>query len=210
MKLLKSLIMATTFTLVAFFYTSCGEESALNVTIPGVDGPKVVLNEENVLVSMVLENVSIEGGLRFAIPKYPNSYLEVSPDFETSGMLVAFSLNLKDVFSAEVSNLDPQRLPGGRALPGVAAGSLPAVAFSIEQLKNVAIYVGPQILGVFVPVDLPFDNTILTSKFYSGDKRIGNLSIVGKDVNGENDGVFLMLNISKKQEKKLKKYIKKK
>ncbi len=188
----------------AVFSTSCGKGSSRNLEIPGVDGPVVSMFEDNVLISMVFENLYLDGGARFAIPKYPNSYVELSPDFASGGTLMAISISLDDVFDGGVDKLDPQTLPGGRALPGVLGGKLPAVAFSIEKFNNMAFYVGPEVFGVFVPLKkLDLQGGIISTRFYEGKSRLGNLALVGQDANGENAGVLLMLSMKDSIQKRL-------
>ena len=115
----------------SLIFTSCGKSKS-KLEIPGVKGPNVSLVGDNVLVDIVMENVHIEGGARYSIPQYNNSYLEVSPDLESDGTLLAFSVSLDDIFGDNVQRLDPKTLPGGRAIPGVSSGTLPAVAFSVD------------------------------------------------------------------------------
>ena len=100
--------------------------------------------------------------------------------------------------------MDPLTLPGGRALPGVASGTLPAIAFTIEKFHNISMYLGPEVFGVFVPVKLGLEGSILSARFYSDEKRIGNISIVGEDENGENAGVLLMLSMAGSTKRYLK------
>ncbi|EQC43109.1 hypothetical protein [Bacteriovorax sp. DB6_IX] len=190
--------------------TSCGSgTSGKNFNIPGVDGPNVVLLGDDILINVVFENMTIEGGARYAIPKYPNSYVEIAPDLESEGTLMAFSVSLDDIFGDSVKRLDPLTLPGGRAIPGVSSGTLPAVAFSIEKFKNVAFYIGPQIFGVWIPLKkLNMPGAMITTRFYTGSKRVGNLSLVGEDANGENAGFFLALTVSSYQERLLKRQAK--
>ncbi len=189
-------------------FTSCKSENS-NIEIEGIDGPHVQLLEDNLLISMVVENMVLDGGLRYNIPKYPNSYIEISPDLQSSGTLLSVSVSLDDVFDDRLGNLDPQRLPGGRALPGVAGGQLPAVAFSIEKFHNMSLYVGPEVFGIFVPADLGIDGAIATFSYYMNDKKAGNVSVVGNDQDGENGGVLLLLNMKGKLKKKLMKRAKK-
>ncbi|PIK15274.1 hypothetical protein [Halobacteriovorax sp. JY17] len=189
-------------------FTSCKSESS-NIEIEGIDGPHVQLLEDNLLISMVVENMVLDGGLRYNIPKYPNSYVEISPDLQSSGTLLSVSVSLDDVFDDRLGNLDPQRLPGGRALPGVAGGQLPAVAFSIQKFHNMSLYVGPEVFGVFVPADLGIDGAIATFSYYMNDKKAGNVSVVGNDQDGENGGILLLLNMKGKLKKKLMKRAKK-
>ena len=48
---------------------------------------------------MVVEGIQLDGGLRYNIPKYPNSYLEISPDLQSVGTLMAISVSLDDIFN---------------------------------------------------------------------------------------------------------------
>lgn len=202
-------VLVTLMLSFSVLFTSCGKSNT-KLEIPGVDGPNVVLQEDNVIISMTFENLELEGGLRYAIPKYPNSYVAIEPDVFSTGTLMSISVSLDDVFDGSVSRLDPMTLPGGRNLPGVASGSLPAVAFSIEKFKNMAFYLGPKVFGVWVPLKkLGAPGAIITARFNSGSTRIGNISLVGEDQNGENAGFLLMLDISSYAEKRLKKLAKK-
>ena len=185
--------------------TSCGDgTSTSNIQVPGVENMSVTLVQDNVLISMVFENLQLDGGLRYNIPKYPNSYLEISPDLQSAGTLMAISVSLKDVFDTKLQTLDPATLPGGRSLPGIAGGRLPAVAFSIEKFKNMGFYLGPKMFGVFIPLkNLGIGNSIITARYYTGANRIGNISLVGEDANGENAGILLLLDMNASVKKSL-------
>jgi outer membrane receptor protein involved in Fe transport len=203
----KILLLSSILTF-GLFSTSCGNgTSASNIQVPGVQKMSVKLLQDNVLISMVFENIQLDGGLRYSIPKYPNSYLEISPDLMSAGTLMAINISLKDAFDVNLQYLDPQALPGGRALPGVASGRLPAVAFSIEKFKGVSFYMGPKLFGLFLPLkNLGIGSSIITARYYSGKNRIGNISLVGQDVNGENSGLLLMLDMSTAVQTQLKAY----
>lgn len=203
----KKLTFISVLLSLSLVFTSCGSgTSSKNLSIPGVDGPKVNLVGDNILIDVVFQNLSVEGGARYAIPKYPNSYVELAPDLESDGTILAFSVSLDDILGDGVTRLDPLSLPGGRAIPGVSEGALPAVAFSIEKLKNVAFYVGPKIFGIWIPLKkLDLQGAMITTRFYTGSTRVGNLSLVGADQNGENGGFFLALSVSKSQKRSLQK-----
>lgn len=202
-------VLVTLLLSMSMFFASCGKSNT-KLEIPGVDGPNVELLQDDVIISMNFESLQLEGGLRYAIPKYPNSYISMEPDLFSDGMLMKISVSLDDVFNGRLGQLDPMTLPGGRALPGVSEGSLPAVAFSIEKFKNMAFYLGPKVFGVWVPLNkLNAPGAILTARFNSGDRRIGNISLVGEDQNGENAGFLLMLDLSSYAKRKLKRIAKK-
>ncbi len=190
----KSLVtIATTATLL--FTTSCGKNDSSNIEIAGLKGPTVSLLQDNLIISAVFENIQLDGGLRYNIPKYKYSFLEISPDLESNGTMMQVSISLKDLVGGGLDQLDPQKLPGGRNLPGVKAGSLPAVAFSIEKFNNMSLYVGKDVFGVFLPTKVGVDGAIASFRYYIGEKRAGTISVVGSDENGENSGVLLMLDM---------------
>ena len=184
--------------------TSCGNNSTKNIEIAGVKGPTVTLLQDNVMISAVFENIQLDGGLRYNIPNYKYSFLEISPDLESNGTLMNISISLKDLFDGGLDQLDPQKLPGGRNLPGVATGSLPAVAFSIEKFHNMSFYVGKSMFGVFLPAKIGVDGAIASFRYYIGEKKAGTISLVGNDENGENSGILLMLDMSGSTQKQLK------
>jgi hypothetical protein len=193
------------------FFTSCGGETTGNVSIPGVKGPNVSLLEDNVIISMVMENVNVLVGATYQVPKYKNSFVGLNPNLEGAGSVLTFTVSLDDIFSSDVRELDPKTLPGGRMIPGVASGALPAVAFQLEDaLGNTAFYVGPKVFGIWVP--LPSFNVYglaVTHAFMVGDKRAGNLTLFGKDPEGNHSGFFLALSVNTVAEKRLKRLSKK-
>ncbi len=201
----KSTFLTLSMILTLGFASSCGNNSGKNIEIAGVKGPNVTLMQDSLLVSMVFENVQMDGGLRYNIPKYKYSFLEVSPDAESNGTLMMISISLQDLVGGGLDQLDPQKLPGGRNLPGVSTGSLPAVAFSIEKFNNMSFYLGKDVFGIFVPSTVGVDGAIASFRYYVGSKAAGTISLVGNDENGENSGILLMLNINAQAQSMMKK-----
>jgi len=201
----KSTFLTLSMILTLGFASSCGNNSGKNIEIAGVKGPNVTLMQDSLLVSMVFEHVQMDGGLRYNIPKYKYSFLEVSPDAESNGTLMMISISLQDLVGGGLDQLDPQKLPGGRNLPGVSTGSLPAVAFSIEKFNNMSFYLGKDVFGIFVPSTVGVDGAIASFRYYVGSKAAGTISLVGNDENGENSGILLMLNINAQAQSMMKK-----
>lgn len=189
-----SLLVVATVAMLGFT-SSCGKNDTANIEIAGVKGPTVTLLQDNLMISAVFENVQLDGGLRYNIPKYKYSFLEISPDLQSAGTLMQVSISLKDIVEGGLEGLPPQKLPGGRPLPGVTSGSLPAVAFSIEKFSNMSLYVGKDLFGIFLPANVGVEGAIASFRYYIGDKRAGTISIVGTDENGANSGVLLMLDM---------------
>ena len=202
-------ISVVMFALSLFAFTGCGKDNGSNIQIEGVKGPNISLMQDQLLISMVFENVQLDGGLRYVIPKYKYSYLEISPDLQSSGTLMNVSIGLKDLIDGNLDMLDPQKLPGGRNLPGVASGALPAVAFSIEKFNNMTVYAGKEVFGLFIPAKVGVDGAIASFRYYIGDKKAGTISLIGRDENGENDGILLLLDMKGQVKSQLMKVYKK-
>lgn len=177
-----------------------GQNGGLNPEIAGVKGPNVELVDGRFILSMAFTNIPITGGITIPIPKYRNSSLSLGPDFETDGMLIVLTVAVEDFVDVGDRGLDPQKLPGGRALPGVAAGQLPAIALRVPELLNSVLYVGPKVIGFFVPFKrLDLAGQILTFRFHDkAGVRVGNISLVGQDPNKENGGILVLINIDQR------------
>lgn len=188
--------MAGLAVLVAISFTACGGRgSGLNPEIAGVTGPDVELVNGRLMLSMVFNNVSVDGGATIPIPKYPNSSVQIGPDFQSAGTLLVLTISTTDFLGDKGASLNPQALPGGRPLPSVAAGVMPAIALQIPQLFNTVLYVGPEIIGFFVPFKkLDLAGSILSFRFYNkGGDPVGILSLVGSDAAGLNAGILAMM-----------------
>lgn len=191
----------------AMMLYSCGANNPQdpnNVQIPGVKGPNVTIVDNNVVISMVFEQISLDLGARVPIPKYEGSFVEISPDLMSGGTLLEAIISIKDLLNEELTKEDPHTLPGGRPLPGVAGGTLPAVAFSVKSFENMTFYLGSNVFGSFYPMDVGLQNNIGTYRFYIQGQRAGNISLVGTDENKENGGILLMLDLTEITKQKLR------
>lgn len=175
-------------------YGMGGKPVAVNTKIAGVTGPTVEVLNGKLSISMIFENIYMEGGVTIPLPKYANSSVYIGPDFTSAGTLMQVTVSVGDYLANKGQGLDPQTLPGGRPLPTIAAGQLPAIALVIPQLKNAVFYFGPQVIGLFVPISINTGGLIVSSRFYDKNgKNIGILALVGNDAAGKNGGFLALM-----------------
>lgn len=193
---LKKFAGAGLVALMAISLTACGGKGAgKNTVIAGVTGPDMEVVNGRLIMSMVFQDIQVDGGATIPIPKYANSSVQVGPDFQSSGTLITITISVADFLGDRGTLFNPQALPGGRPLPSVASGVMPAVAIQVPQLNNMVFYVGPEVLGVFVPfTKLDLQGAIVTFRFYNkaGDP-VGTLSLVGADAAGKNAGILALI-----------------
>lgn len=193
---LKKMAVAGLAFAMAITLTGCGGSgSGVNPSIDGITGPDVELVNGRLVLSMVFNNLSIDGGATIPVPKYPNSSIQVGPDFQSAGTLLVLTVAVSDFLGNKGAGLNPQTLPGGRPLPSVASGVLPAIAIQIPQLFNSVFYVGPEVLGFFVPFSkLDLAGSILTFRFHNkAGAAVGIIGLVGSDAAGKNAGILAMM-----------------
>lgn len=193
---MKKIMIAGVAIVAALQLTACGGAgSGINPKIDGITGPDVELVNGRLLLSMVFNNIHMDGGATIPIKKYPNSSLQVGPDFQSNGTLLVLTIAVPDYLGNQGAGLDPQSLPGGRPLPSVAAGVMPAIAIQVPQLLNSVFYVGPEVLGFFVPFKgLDLAGSILSFRFYDkAQQPVGIVALVGSDTNGQNAGILAMM-----------------
>lgn len=198
MKLIRMKQVAVTglAVLMAITLTACGGSGGgVNTKIDGVTGPDVELVNGRVVLSMVFNNVAIDGGATIPIPKYPNSSIQVGPDFQSAGTLLVLTISVTDFLGDKGTMFPANTLPGGRPIPSIAAGVLPAVAVQVPQLFNTVFYVGPEVLGFFVPFKkLDLAGSIISFRFHNkAGAPVGILSLVGSDASGANAGILAMM-----------------
>jgi hypothetical protein len=193
---MKKIAMTSLAVAMAITLSACGGKGGgVNPSIDGITGPDVELVNGRLILSMVFNNISVDGGATIPIPKYPNSSVQVGPDFMSAGTLLVLTVSVTDFLGDKGTMFDPQTLPGGRPLPSVAAGKLPAIAIQVPQLFNSVFYVGPEVLGFFVPFNkLDLAGSILTFRFHNkAGEAIGILGLVGSDASGKNAGILAMM-----------------
>ena len=187
---------------------SCsGEKAISNLKIPGLEGPFVSLVNKKILIDAVFtDKTFVKRDQKLALPKLKKSFLKIGPAMESGkGTALAFSIDINDVLEESRFRFGNLTLPGGRPIPGIKGGTLPAISFSVKKLHNMVFYIGFKALGLWIPLACYTKKMIITKNFVIGKKVIGSLSLVGVDRNNKNAGVMLIINISAAQRKQLKK-----
>ncbi|MBL7664819.1 MAG: hypothetical protein JNM93_06765 [Bacteriovoracaceae bacterium] len=185
--------------------TSCGKQPDVPV-IPGVKGPFFNVQNGAVLISMEFETLAINQGIRVPIPKLQNSSLELTPAQFSGGTFFQAVIDFDDIENGNFEFVNPESLPGGRPLPGIVGGTLPAVAVNVPDFLDTTFYLSKKVFGFFTPFRLNVQ-AIFTQRLYMNGKYMGNISLVGVDEQGDNSGILLLLNISSEVKKDLKKVI---
>lgn len=209
---MRAMIANTTKTLlmtlvVGLLAVSCGKQP--NVPkIDGVQGPFFHVQDGRILISMTLETVEVTTGGRVGLgPELPNSFIEVTPA-QFGGTFFQVALDYTDLERGNFKFVDPQALPGGRPLPGVVGGELPALAIEVGDLRDTVFYVSNKVFGFFVHFKKLKTQIGLTQRLYLDGASLGNISLVGADQQGKNAGLLLMLNLDAAAKKKLKRLVK--
>ncbi len=205
---MKKKITLTILPALAVVLVGCGGGGGENPSIAGISGPDVNIVNGYFILSMTFRHIHFDGGVTIPIKNYPNSSISVGPDFESDGMLLTFNIAIEDFVEKENIEMNPQSLPGGRPLPSVADGALPAIAITVPELNDTIFYVGNKIFGVFVPFKMDFLGVTITHRFYDVmGIRAGNISLVNSDAEGENGGLLVLINVDKRIQKQINKHM---
>ena len=198
---LRALALAVTTVLAV----SCGGQPELP-KIEGIAGPFFNVNNGRVLISMTLEQVEIIGGGVIPLGSMQRSTVEVTPA-QDGGTLLQLAVDLADIEGTDWTVVDPKTLPGGRPLPGIVGGQLPAFAVTVPELNDTTVYASKKVFGFFYPFKIKA-GVIVTARIVIGGKNMGNLSIVGSDANDANSGVLVLMNLNSAGKAQLKKLLK--
>ncbi|TNF28549.1 MAG: hypothetical protein EP319_08785 [Deltaproteobacteria bacterium] len=205
---LKPRICGFLFLLSIFTFTGCVGEGGGNPSIPGLNGPKITINEDRIRIHMVFFGLPLDVGIRYPLPEMKDSFVELSPDFESSGTLMAIDLWMGDITDGNYEYLPSYGLPGNRPIPNVPGGRLPAYKFTIKNFQGMVIYFNDNQWGMFVPHPNEYPGVMPFPYFLNG-KIIGTLAMVGPDQNRQNAGIFMLLNMDAQTKKIFKKRLKK-
>jgi hypothetical protein len=178
--------------------TSCGK-----LNIPGVSGPNFSTTDTHAVIDLTIENFDLDGELSADVPKFGDSFVSVA-GIDEGGTNVGFNFDIETLTNGAVETLEPQTLPGGRALP-IIGGVLPGVAFNVPGFKNLHVYLGSKVYGFFLPIVFPSEvQGILTYEVKVKGKKYGVAAVVGNDDNGENSGILILVDLNTLSKKSLR------
>lgn len=203
------------FTLFTFLFaaTSCLNQEE-GQFIPGVNGPKVNVQNGKILLSVELERVDLGVGATLPIPKMANSSITVGPsmggDGSFGGTMIQVAFDVNDVESDFFDVVDPQLLPDGRPFPFLIDGALPAIAVTVPKAKNMTFYASKNVFGFFLPIKLPKEFTVdVHYRIKINGKNYGIVSLIHPDPQGAGAGLVALLTLKDVREsKELKKLLK--
>lgn len=199
-----SVLLALTLGL---FMVSCKKPNNGPIQIPGVKGPNIEIVDQNMVISLDFETISFEFGGVFDIPKITGSTVGVGPSLETGGTLLQLSLDMNQITNGNIELNEPTALPGGRPLPGIRDGKLPAVSMTVPKFKDMTFYLSKKVFGIFVPFKVGIGD-IITYRLVVKERFIGTISLVGQDTDGENSGALMLINLTRQNKAMLRKLIK--
>lgn len=186
--------------------TSCGEQPKLP-EIPGVKGPFFNVMDGKIMVTLKLLKANLNAGAKVPIPKTKESYFEVSPNIEDGGTLVVFYVAVDDLKEVDIGVGDPNTLPDGRPLPGVAGGTLENSLRLDTELLDTSFYFHEKLFGFFIPLGWDTNGFGGYWNVVINNKNIGMLGAVASDDQGRGAGILLFLRLEALKDKQLKKLI---
>jgi len=188
-----------------FLFSCVGGNTGQNPVIPGLDGPHVSVSNTHLLVSTVFKDLRLNGGLRYPLPKLRDSYVELSPDLQSNGVLLAFSFSLEDILGRDLDDMQMMGLPGGRPIPEIPGGRMPGIAFTVQHFTNMVFYLSDDKMALY----FPWNNTIpdMGFDYFVGDKKMGRFFFVSPDIFAKNAGYLLILDINKRTKRRLKRLL---
>ena len=171
-----------------------GGASKCNWFAPKIKLPDVKLTfGDPVTLTLPLKG-EILVGTKLDIPDVTGGFVELIPQVGNTPASVLLSVPAKAFDNPNFRLRDPGTLPGGRALPKIADGKLPAAALVVPQWNNVVFYLGLEVAAVFVPTKSKEPDVQLTLPISdNAGRNIGFITRIPQE-NGDNGGYFVSFN----------------
>ena len=145
----------TSFLVLFLLLSACGSKEGGGEAgeVPGVGDFFFSMERGRAVLSVVFTKLNVDAGLQVPLGSIRNSYIELSPDFESGGMLFQVSVSIRHLLF-HGDNLPQLGLPDGRFIPHIRSGSLPGRVVDIPVFSWGVLYQAEDIFGLFLPVNL--------------------------------------------------------
>lgn len=136
-------------------FSACGSREGEGAAgeVPGVEDFFFSMERGRATLSVVFTDLRVDAGLQVPLGTIRDSYIELSPDFQSNGMLFQVSVSLRQLFSGG-ENLARFGLPDGRPIPHIRSGSLLGRLIDIPVFNWGVLYQEEDIFGIFLPLNL--------------------------------------------------------
>lgn len=168
--------------------------------IPGVDGPKLNIQNGKVLLSVGLEAIDLGAGVTLPVPKLKHSQIAITPRLE-GGMQLQVAFDPRDVKSDYFSVVPNEVLPDGRPFPFTVDGTLPALGIHVPKAFDMTFYASNKLFGFFLPIKLPEEyNVSIHYRLKINGKNVGIVSLIHPSDGREGGGIVLLLTMKQIEE----------
>ncbi|NUM88241.1 MAG: hypothetical protein HUU37_03465 [Bdellovibrionales bacterium] len=176
--------------------SGCGNIQAGGDTgIDGVSKYDVTIANGQARLVVIFDNLNVDAGARIPLRRPAGAFIELGPDFQTGGTMLALSVPLANMFEGG-GGLPTMGLPDGRPLPHVRAGSLAALATDLPVFGQCWLYLARDVFGIFIPVDLPNLPLTVTTRIRDGQGNVlGVVSGIPRGRTGSISGVLFLFPI---------------
>jgi hypothetical protein len=181
-------------------FSSC--EQIPNRRIPGIDYHSVMLEDDVLLINFVERlrvNAFGQSRRNILVPHYVDAAVEVRKRRRDRGIFVKAKISVEDLFNKNIHALPKRALPGGRAIPGVIDGVLPATRVPLGRAGNnkvITIYQNRDVFAFFYPHEHGQRSEV--TPYYVEEVQVGHLVLIEADENGRNEGFLYVLPVTEK------------
>lgn len=171
----------------------CGKKRAEgDAGIEGVGKFDFRVTNGQASLSVVFEKLKIDAGVRIPLNKPAGAFIEITPDFHSVGTLFKISVPLASLVEGS-QGLPIVGLPDGRPIPGVRDGALGAVAVDLPVIGESYLYMGADVYGIFLPLEIPNISYIVSSMIRDEKGNVlGTIYGVPKGSRGTISGILFL------------------
>lgn len=145
--------------------------------IVGIDGPFVSVSDGKLVVTLKMQEAGHPNGFSFGITDEKKSQVNFVPSDE-GGMLLELRLDLDELEGVSISDGKENKLPDGRAIPGIPDGALKN-SLRVDHTNDFFTFHSPKSFGIAVPFNWNLGSTRDGHHWLNWKgKNIGMISVV--------------------------------